>query len=137
MAASAVMNGFQALTVGLVESGGEPATEKAADRASRAATGHPVRPERKAAAGDAVHYAFGAAIGAAYGATAERWSGVTAAGGTVFGMAAALLFDEIAVPALGLAAPLERSPPAAHAYAIASHLVFGMTAEAVRRLLRG
>ncbi|TRW14210.1 DUF1440 domain-containing protein [Glacieibacterium frigidum] len=141
LVASLAMTGFQA---GVAEmfpdalgGGGEPATEKAADKVSRAATGEDVPDDVKPAAGEAVHYGFGAALGAAYGIAAEYGDAVRTGGGTLFGAATALIADDIMVPALGLGGPPTETPPATHAYAIASHLVFGLVLEATRRLLRG
>lgn len=141
LVASLAMTGFQAgaakLFPGALSSDGEPSTEKAADKLSRAATGEPVPEPAKAAAGEGVHYAFGAALGAGYGIAAEFGDTVTAGGGTLFGAATALLADDVAIPALGLAAPATETPLATHAYAIASHLVFGLVLEATRRAIRG
>jgi len=44
--------------------------------------------------------------------------------------------DNIAVPAQGLGPPPEETPPSTHAYALASHLVYGFTTEFVRSLVR-
>ena len=41
--------------------------------------------------------------------------------------------DEIAVPAFGLSRPSTDSPPGVHAQAWAAHIVYGVTAELVRR----
>ncbi len=135
--AAGFMNGFQALASSLQpKSDAPPATEKAADAVSRALTGHDITPPEKHLAGELVHYAYGAALGAIYGLAAESARGVTAGAGSVFGVVS-LAADEFGVPAVGLGPRPEDTPPATHAYAAASHLVFGMSAEAVRRLLRG
>src|SRR5689334_14915781 len=63
----------------------QPATYTAADVVSRATTGHDVPAEHKPAAGAAVHYAFGGAVGAIYGAAAARTPDVTAWAGVPFG----------------------------------------------------
>lgn len=114
----------------------EPATEKAADRLAEAATGAPVPEDQKPMAGQAVHYAFGALLGAGYGALAERYPDVTEGGGALFGLGTALLFDELAVPAAGLGDAPWKAKPETHLYALASHLVFGTATEGTRRLLR-
>ena len=138
LVASALMDGFQALVAdAFPKTDAPPATEEAADAVTRAVTGAPLPEDRKAGGGIAVHYAFGILIGAAYGGLAERWPGVTRGGGSLFGSATALVFDEIATPMLGLAPPPERVPAALHGFGLASHLVFGVTTEALRRLLRG
>lgn len=114
----------------------EPATEQAADRVSQAVAGQPVPSERKALAGQAVHYAFGASLGLAYGIAAEYWPAVTAGYGSAFGVGNALLFDEGGVPAAGLGPAPWETPATSHAYSLGSHLVFGAAAEGSRRMVR-
>ena len=53
--------------------------------------------------------------------------------GTLFGSALWLAADEIAVPAFGLAKPPREHPASTHITSWASHLVYGLTAELVRR----
>jgi hypothetical protein len=139
--ASLTMTAFQAGAAKLfpdaLDSDDEPATEKAADKVASAATGTPLPEDAKPVGGEIVHYLFGAALGSGYGIAGEYSDAVKAGGGTVFGAGAALLFDDVVVPALDLAPPATEAPPATHAYALASHLVFGLVLEATRRLLRG
>ena len=90
LVASLVMNQFQALAQKVMppndrEEESEPATGKAADAVAIAATGNPVPELRKPAAGNFVHYAFGAAWASATASrpsTAARsrslWYGVRA-----------------------------------------------------------
>ena len=138
LAASALMNGLQALVADtLPESDAPPATELAADAVAKAATGAPLHEGRKAAGGQAVHYAFGTALGALYGGLAEIRPDVTRGSGTLFGGTAALVFDEIMTPIMGIASPPSQVPAAIHVYALASHLVFGAAVEGARRVLRG
>jgi hypothetical protein len=47
---------------------GDDATVKVADRISRAVRGRPLAEREKSPAGSAVHYGFGAVLGAFYGA---------------------------------------------------------------------
>ena len=139
LVAGAAMNGFQAIwsdTTGQT-SEGEPTTTKAADKLAVAATGDKVPEPLRKAADPAVHYATAAILGLAYALAAEVWRPVTTGAGTVFGAATAAVLDEALVPALGLAPPPIATPPATHAYALASHLVFGIALEGVRRGLRG
>lgn len=139
LAAGAVMNGFQTMwsTAAGQDSDAEPATTKAADRAARAVTGSPVPNRWRDAADPAVHYATAAALGLGYALAAEAGWAVTAGFGAPFGAAVALVLDEGLVPALGLASSPAEAPPAVHASALASHLVFGVALEASRRLIRG
>ncbi len=134
--AAFAMDRFQAAVTALSSSDGggdEPATEQAADALARQITGHDVAEAAKPLAGQAVHYAFGAALGAAYGVAAEFRPAVAAAGGLPFGIAAATLFDEVAVPAAGLGEPPWKADLGTTAYAYASHLVFAGVLELVRR----
>ena len=71
LVAALVMTEFQSLlSKGGITSGvkGAPSTEKAADRLSRAITGRGVPRRKKPAAGEAVHYTVGAAVGGPAGA---------------------------------------------------------------------
>jgi putative membrane protein len=138
--ASFVMDRFQAAASSLLSSdggGGEPATEKAADAAATAVVGHEVPDAAKPLAGQSVHYALGIGLGVAYGIAAEFRPSVTAGFGTAFGLGTATLLDEAAVPALGLGDAPWKAPLSTTLYAYASHLVFGGTAEVVRRQVAG
>jgi putative membrane protein len=114
----------------------EDATVKAADKIYRAVFGTPLSKEKKKAAGPLVHYVFGTAMGGLYGVAAEYDRRVTYGAGVPFGAALFATADEVAVPALGLSKDPTESPLSQHAYALASHAVYGATAEAVRRLTR-
>ena len=61
---------------------------------------------------------------------------MTTGAGIPFGAAFWLLADEISVPLLGLSKGPTEYPVSTHAYALASHLVYGVTAEMSRRALR-
>lgn len=142
-AASFVMDRFQAaLSSGgdAEEDGGEPeepATEKAADAVARTLTGREVAKADKPLAGQAVHYTLGIGLGVAYGIAAEFRPSVTAGFGSAFGIGTATLLDEAVVPAVGLGRPPWQAGLASNLYAYASHLVFGGTAELVRRQVAG
>jgi uncharacterized membrane protein YagU involved in acid resistance len=114
----------------------DDATVKAARAISEGIFGHKLEEREKRAAGAAVHYAFGTATVGLYGAVAEFAPGVTVGVGLPFGAAFWLVADETAVPLLGLSKPPTEYPISTHVYAFASHLVFGLTAEIVRRALR-
>ena len=138
--ASFVMDRFQAAASSLLSSdggGGEPTTKKAADAAATAVVGHEVPDAAKPLAGQSVHYALGIGLGVAYGIAAEFRPSVTAGFGTAFGLGTATLLDEAAVPALGLGEAPWKAPLSTTLYAYASHLVFGGTAEVVRRQVAG
>ena len=115
----------------------EPATVKAAEMVSQKVLGHHLAKDEKKIAGDAVHYATGGASAAVYGVAAEFVPGVTAGAGIPFGTAVWLVVDEGAVPLLHLSKGPTEYPLSTHLYALASHFVYGVTTEVVRRTLRG
>ena len=139
VAASFAMDRVQALASALSGGGGagETATSRAADAVARGVTGAELSAADKPLGGQGVHYAVGALLGVAYGVAAEFRPGVTLGSGAAFGTATALLLDEAAVPATGLGDAPWNSPPTTHLYALASHLVFGIAAERVRRIVDG
>ena len=114
----------------------EDATEKLADAVAEKVIGRELEKDEKELAGAVVHYAFGAAMGGVYGIAAEVATEVTAGWGLPFGAVFWLAADEVAVPLLGLAKPPDEYPLSTHAYSLASHLAYGITAEAVRRTVR-
>ena len=123
---------------GAQQSGGEQddATVKAASAISEGIFDHKLTKGEKKIAGPAVHYAFGTSVGGLYGAVAELAPEVTAGAGLPFGAAFWLVADEGAVPLLGLSKGPTEYPPSTHVYALASHFVYGLTAEVVRRAVR-
>jgi len=115
----------------------DDATVKAASAISENLFNHKLTADEKKIAGSAVHYATGAASGLVYGVAAELAPEITGGVGLPYGAAFWLVVDEGLVPLLGFAKGPGEYPLSAHAYALASHLVFGATADGVRRLLRG
>jgi len=138
LAGSAVMEIFQTYSAARFQPSGSypPATEQAAQTAIRFTPGVRLRRGDRPAAGAAVHYVTGALTGAAYGAFAEVQPGVTRWRGLAFGLACATLIDQIAVPLAGFARPAWRYTLRTHLYAYASHAVFGVVTEAVRKAVR-
>lgn len=114
----------------------DDATVKAAKAISEKVFGHELKESEKKEAGAAVHYAFGTATGGLYGAAAEIAPEVTTGMGLPFGMAFWMVADEGVVPLLGLSKGATEYPVSTHAYALASHLVYGLTAEVTRRAVR-
>jgi hypothetical protein len=114
----------------------DDATVKAAKAISEGVFGHELEESEKRPAGAAVHYAFGTASGGLYGALAEVVPQVTTAAGLPFGAAFWLVADEVSVPLLGLSKGSTEYPLSTHAYSLASHLVYGATAELSRRAVR-
>ena len=114
----------------------DDATVETAKAISEGVFGHKLQESEKKPAGAAVHYAFGTATGALYGALAEVSPQVTTAAGLPFGAAFWLIADEISVPLLGLSKGPTEYPLSTHAYALASHFVYGVTTEITRRAVR-
>jgi putative membrane protein len=114
----------------------DPATVKVAQAVSKHVFGHELRDEEKGSAGNLAHYGMGAVSGAVYGAVAEEVPAATMGYGLLFGTVLWLVADEGIVPAVGLSkSPLEY-PPSTHVSAWVSHVVYGITADAVRRITR-
>ena len=112
---------------------GDDATVKVADRVSRVVRGRPLAEREKSSAGSAVHYGFGAGLGALYGVVAGVVPSLGAGWGLLFGIAAWLGPHAIVVPALGLAPSPLASPLGKEAVEFVLHLLYGSTVEVVRR----
>ena len=166
LVASAVMNEFQALWgrladgvershgaqslqqgsprhgVGreLRERGGDDEEDDAPERLANAVSvglfDRELTKNEKDTAGTALHYAYGVSMGALYGAAAELAPAVTSGAGLPFGATVWVTADEGVVPLLGLSKSPTEYPLSIHAYALASHLVYGLTTEVVRRAVR-
>jgi putative membrane protein len=115
----------------------EPGTMQAASAVAEPVLGRPLRDHEKEIGGPVVHYLFSAVIGALYGATAEVQPSATVGAGIPFGTAVWVAADEIGMPLAGFASDPRDYPLSRHASALGSHIVFGLTVEGVRRLLRG
>ena len=124
----------------LAERGVDEPDDDAASRTGNAVSElvfhHHLTKSEKEKAGAAAHYAMGVGSGAIYGAVAEMMPAATVAEGLPFGAAVWVLADEAVVPALGLSRNPTDYPASIHAYSIASHLVYGLTTELVRRAVR-
>ena len=119
------------------EEGQDDATVKAASAIFEGLFEHKLTRAEKKIAGPAVHYAVGATSGIVYGIASEFLPEVTMGFGLPYGIAVWIVVDEGAVPLLRLSKPPTAYPVSTHMYALASHLVFGATAEGIRRRLRG
>ena len=115
----------------------EDATMKTADRISELLQGRHLTRDEKKKAGPVVHYAFGAIMGAVYGATVEVNPAANALAGIPFGAILFAAADEVALPALGLSDKPAAYPLSTHFYGLVSHAVYGVTTETVRRMVRG
>lgn len=97
--------------------------------------GRQIPEHREAFAASLAHYALAGGIGAVYGVLAGRIDGASAGRGAALGVASWALGDELASPLLGLAEAPQRYPPSTHVYGLVSNVEYGMTTEAVRRVL--
>ena len=111
-------------------------TVKTASAIAEGLFDHKLTKAEKKIAGPAVHYALGTGVGGLYGVVAEVVPEVTSGAGIPFGVAFWLVVDETAVPLLGLSKGPRAYPVSTHVCALTSHLVYGLTAEVVRRTLR-
>ena len=141
--ASFVMEKFQMLVRPMIQSESgqkekkdEPATEKAASAVSENIFDHRMTKDEKPAAGEAMHYAMGGTSGLIFGAASEVVPEASIGAGLPFGTAVWLLADDLVVPALGLSKPVSDRPLSENAYALSSHLVYGLTTDIVRRGIR-
>lgn len=98
--------------------------------------GHGLDAGAMAAASEGIHWGFGAAVGAAYGALAEFFPAATAKEGASFGLALGTLTHETALPAMGLSAEPEDQTLRERTSEMTSHVVYGVTTEMVRSIVR-
>lgn len=119
-----------------VEDPRDDSAERLANAVSVGAFDHNLSEKEKNAAGTALHYGYGVSMGAFYGAAAEMVPAVTTGLGVPYGVAIWLGADEGIVPLLGLSKSASEYPFPVLAAAFASHLVYGLTLEAVRLSVR-
>jgi putative membrane protein len=98
--------------------------------------GHELTVVQKKVSSEAIHWGFGAATGAAYGALAEYVPTVTSKDGANFGVALVTLTHQGALPALGLAARPGEQTAREKTSEMTSHIVYGVVTETVRRIVR-
>ena len=130
-------SGTQHLEFGSKPEVPDDTTVRAASALSEGVFGHKLTPSEKKIGGTAVHYLLGTGVGGLYGAAAEIAPNITAGAGLPFGALFWLVVDEGAVPLLNLSEGPMAYPLSIHAYALSSHFVYGVTAEVVRRAVRG
>ncbi|MGH9596978.1 MAG: DUF1440 domain-containing protein, partial [Edaphobacter sp.] len=83
---------------------------------------------------EAIQWGFGALTGAAYGALVEYYPAATAKDGAGFGMALGSLTHGAMLPAMGLSAEQETTRELNSE--MATHVVYGVVTEMVRRVVR-
>lgn len=91
---------------------------------------------KKKAFEESLHWGFGALAGAAYGALAEVYPPVTAKQGITFGLALMTMTHEGVLPVLGLAASPVEQHGREQRSEMATHVVYGVVCETVRKLVR-
>ena len=115
----------------------ESVTMQAADTfASHAPGGRHLSLEERRKGGTLVHYGFGALMGAFYGGAAEVAPVLGAGVGVPFGTLLWAGTDLVSIPAVGFAKWPIDEPAAAHATHWASHVVYAVTMETLRRVGR-
>jgi uncharacterized membrane protein YagU involved in acid resistance len=120
-----------------MESDGEDATMKAADKVVETVTGgRHLSHEEREVGGPIVHYSFGAVMGGLYGGLAEYSKAARSGFGTTFGGILFVTADVFGVPAAGLGKWPDQYPVSSLANPLATHLVYGATTELVRLLVR-
>ncbi len=91
---------------------------------------------KKTVSADTIHWGFGAAAGAAYGAVAEYYPPATARDGAAFGLTLVSMTQEGALPFVGSSNNPEDQTMRARTSEMVTYVVFGMVTETVRRVVR-
>jgi uncharacterized membrane protein YagU involved in acid resistance len=116
------------------ERGAEEPTSKLAEKVAVGMLDTLVEEETKHAAGQAVHWGYGAAWGAMYGIVQSSLRFPDLLHGTVFGTIVGLVASTV-VPAIGLTPPPKRQPMLINAMQMVYHLLYGWTTALTFRLL--
>jgi putative membrane protein len=98
--------------------------------------GRPLNKQQQTQAEQTIHYVFGGATGAIYGAAAEFAPIVTFGYGAAFGIVLQLFTHETLVPAAGLDVPAPQQPLREHLSELFTHILYGVSTEIVRRVVR-
>jgi putative membrane protein len=110
---------------------GEPEPPAAPAERVSAEVGHKLTKTEETVAAGTIHWGFGALTGLAYGALAEYFPAATAKDGASFGLALATLTHETALPA-----EYQEQTVGERSSEIATHVVYGVMVETVRRFVR-
>ena len=111
---------------------GRNANELAAQAIAKTVGRRRLTDDQLTVAAPLVHFSFGAALGALYGASIRDDRQDLLKRGAPFGALVWLLADEIAMPLLHLSRPTTERSLEKHAQTFASHIVFGTVAELIR-----
>ena len=124
----------------LAERGADNESDNAAERTANvvavATLDQGLSKDEKKVGGTIFHYAFGASTGAFYGAVSELVPMLRSGLGLPFGLSVWAVGDEGVGPALGLSKWPNEYRLSVHGYALASHLVYGLTTEMTHRITR-
>ena len=112
------------------------ATELVAERAAELTIGRPLTRDEMSLAAPIVHYLFGISMGAVYGAAVEAIPSVNPLTGAAWGTVVYLGADTIGMPALGLSEGPQQYTPELYAQGFAAHVVYGVTTDVVRNVVR-
>lgn len=99
-------------------------------------SGHPLEGDERKTAEQTIHWAFGALIGAVYGALVEFEPSLGAWRGAAFGVTLNRITHEAVLPRMGLSKPPKEQPTEQRISQWVSHAVYGAATDAVRRLVR-
>jgi len=100
------------------------------------ASGHELTDKQRRVAESAVHWGFGAAAGAVYGAMAEEEPTLGAWKGAAFGLALNRLTHEAVLPKLGVVPAKSEQPTQERISEWVTHAVYGVVTDLVRRGVR-
>lgn len=124
--------------LGRCSKSGDAPTEALAASVERAALGRRPTRREKELGGKAVHWTFGALLGALYAAMSAKGPTTLSGGrGLLFGGLLWLGVSEAALPTLGLSLGPTACSPAGHALNLVTHLIYGGALDLVNRALHG
>ncbi len=98
--------------------------------------GHPLTPSEQNRDMQIIHFIFGSATGAIYGAAAEFAPIVTTGFGSAFGFVFQFFTHESLVPLAGLDVPPWHQPLREHTSEFFTHILYGVATEVTRRTVR-
>ncbi len=99
-------------------------------------SGSPLLMEHYTLAIQSFHWALSIGMGAAYGAVVELFPKARVGYGAAFGLFVLIVTHETTLPFLGLSLPWSQIPLKEHLSELVTHLMYGITVELVRRLVR-
>jgi len=109
-------------------------TEEVAERLAEGLAQDEIDEQTKAAAGQVIHWTYGAAWGAAYGVLQSSLRLPTVFGGALFGAGVGYVADTV-MPAMRLQTPPELNPRSVNLYHMGMHVVYGLTTALTWRVL--